>query len=190
MVIMAAMVIVAARVMGIMEDAESGNPCATIEFRRNVTGLIYSGLGDFDRFYFHTNDEHEHNLKGCTSESKRLVTKAWTNRWVVTGCEQKDLECPITIVLKHPSSDLENFFLFLLNVSWLWEILDHAYSGSGRPTVRSGSLSSPQVEAAASHVRGLERNQRKTINRVKRLLRMLSMMQWRTHQSRSHHMPS
>jgi hypothetical protein len=69
-----------------------------------VTGLIYSGLGNFEGFYFHTEDGHEHKLKGWTLELEKLVTKAWTSRWEVTvAAEQEDLECPITVVLNHPS---------------------------------------------------------------------------------------
>ncbi len=55
-------------------------------------------------FYFHTEDGHEHKLKGWTLKLEKLVTKAWTSRWVVTvAAEQEDLECPITIVINHPS---------------------------------------------------------------------------------------
>jgi hypothetical protein len=58
----------------------------------------------FEGFYFDTEDGHEHKLKGCTSELEKLVVRAWTSRWVVTvAAEQEDLECPITIVLNHPS---------------------------------------------------------------------------------------
>lgn len=81
----------------------SRNRCAPVEFCGKVTGLIYSGLGNFEGFYFHT-DGHEHKLRGCAAELEKLVTKAWTSRWVVTVvAEQEDHECPMTIVLNHPS---------------------------------------------------------------------------------------
>ena len=72
-----------------------------LEFTGKVVGLIHDRFGDFEGFYLLTGHGREERLHSREHAIERLVTRAWTERQVITVFVlARDPHVPVTIVVR------------------------------------------------------------------------------------------
>jgi hypothetical protein len=94
---------------GLLPPARKGHggkhpPQERPEFTGKVSAVIYDRFGDFDGFSLLTVEGQEHSFTGREHEVEELVTRAWTERIMISVfVEHGNHHVPVSIVLRRAS---------------------------------------------------------------------------------------